>query len=329
MTQLEKEDVLKKGRQCLAMEAAAINATSETLGEDFVSVVTAVAATVSSGSRLIFSGMGKNVHICQKLVGTFNSIGAPATFLDPNQALHGDLGLCREGDLAFFFSNHGETEDVLRLVPLVKRLGLRIVAVTSQPDSSLASLSDLLLPYKVEREACPLNLAPTASTTAAMAIGDAVAMVYLQVRGLTRDDFARFHPGGSLGRALLLRVKEIMRTGDRFARLHQSRNVRDALLALTNARGGTLAVVDDQGKLVGVFSDGDFRRCSIRDEYILQRRLDEVMTPSPKTVPLDALAVDGLRIFQKAKVNALIVVDDAGVPHGILEGQDLPRFQIV
>ena len=329
MMHLDEQSLLAKARHCLELEAAALTATAASLDGAFVQVVGAIARTVVSGGKLIFSGMGKNAAICQKLVGTFNSTGVPSTYLDPNQALHGDLGLCCDKDLALLFSNQGETEDMLRLIPILKRLNLRLVAVTRNPASTLARTCDFVLPYKADREACPLNLAPTASTTAALGIGDALAMVYLEVRGLTRDDFAKYHPAGSLGKTLLLRVSEIIRTGEHFASRPDSIDVREALLAITDARCGTIALTDATGRLSGVFSDGDFRRASIRDEYILQRRVGDYMTRNPKTVPTNALAVDALHIFEQSKVNALIAVDDEGRPMGLLDGQDLPRLRIV
>ncbi len=329
MMQVDEQTLLEKARHCLELEAMALKATAESLDGSFVAVIRAIATTVLGGGKLIFSGMGKNTAVCQKLVGTFNSTGVPATFLDPNQALHGDLGLCCDKDLALLFSNQGETEDMLRLIPLLKRLGVRMAAITRNASSTLARECDLSLTYRADREACPLNLAPTASTTAAMGIGDALAMVYLDMRGLTREDFARYHPAGSLGKTLLLRVSEVMRTGERFACRHESINIRDALLALTDARCGTIALTGDEGTLSGVFSDGDFRRASIRDEYILQRRVADYMTRNPLTVRADALAVDALHIFERSKVNALIAVDQNNKPVGLLDGQDLPKLRIV
>ncbi len=327
--QLDESTLLAKARNCLELEAEAIMTTSRNLGEGFVKSIHAIADTISAGHKLVFSGIGKNVPICQKLAGTFNSTGVPSIFLDPVQALHGDLGLCQEGDLAFLFSNAGETEDVLRIMTPLRRMGLKLVAVTGKPGSTLAREADINLPYQAEKEACPLGLAPTSSTTAAMALGDALAMVYLEVRGFTRNDFARYHPAGSLGKALLLRVAEIMRTGDSFACASDSVNVRDAVLTISNARCGTIALTGADGRLSGVFSDGDFRRASIKDEYVLQRPVRDYMTRNPRTISASALAVDALRTFEKVKVNALIAVDAENRPVGLLDGQDLPRLRIV
>jgi arabinose-5-phosphate isomerase len=331
MTHMLPDDdtLLTKARTCLALEAEALTATAANLDSSFAKAIHAIAQTVSSGRKLVFSGIGKNIPICQKIAATFNSTGVPSIFLDPVQAMHGDLGLCMEGDLAFLFSNQGETEDVLHLVAPLRRMGLQLVAVTGNAQSTLVKESDIALVYKADKEACPLGLAPTSSTTAALGLGDSLAMVYLDIRGLTKNDFARYHPAGSLGKALLLRVKEIMRTGEHFAILPDTVNVRDALLAITNARCGTIALTDKEGKLAGVFSDGDFRRASIRDEYVLQRPVKEFMTRGPKTIREDALAVEALRLFEKSKVNALIALDKDGRPQGLLDGQDLPRLRIV
>ena len=282
------------------------------------------------GRKLIFTGVGKNVGIGMKLAGTFNSTGVPATCLDPNQALHGDLGLCREGDLAFLLSNSGQTEDILRLVPLLKRMGAVTVAITGRPDSDLARACDEVLAYRAEVEACPLNLAPTASTTAALALGDALAMVYLDLRGFSKDDFARYHPAGTLGRSLLLRVDEIMRTGDRFACQPANATVREVILAMTQAKTGTTAVFDPaDGRLAGVFTDGDFRRHFLRDPACLEQPVADVMGRHPKSIAHSALAVEALRKFEELAVDDLIATDPDGRPVGVIDGQDLPKIRLV
>ncbi|NDV61335.1 KpsF/GutQ family sugar-phosphate isomerase [Puniceicoccales bacterium CK1056] len=327
---LSSENILSSAQNCLRLEQAAIEATSNKLDESFVQSVHLIEKTILDGKKLVFTGVGKNVPICLKLAGTFNSTGVPTTFLDPNQALHGDLGLCQKGDLCVLFSNSGETEDLLRLLPSLKRLGLTTIAVTAIADSSLSKFSDHLLLYHYDQEACPLNLAPTASTTAALAIGDALAMVYLEIRGFSKEDFARYHPAGSLGKALLLKVDEIMRTGDRFASAPDTITVQEAILCITKARCGSIALVDAQsGALTGVFSDGDFRRAALDDKDILLKPVSEHMTRNPKTIPSGSLAGTALRIFEAVSIDDLVVVDEAGKPLGLIDGQDMPKLRIV
>ena len=327
---LDKLSLLDKARNCLNLEIEAIKNTAGQLDERFAQAIEAIQTAIEAKKKLIFSGVGKNAHICQKLVGTFNSTGVPACFLDPSQALHGDLGLCSKNDLAFLFSNSGQTDELIALLPLLKRLELKTVAVTGNPGSELAANSDLALTYHAAQEACPLNLVPTATTTAALALGDALAMVYLEVRGFTREDFAQFHPAGSLGKSLLLRVSEIMRSGERFASLPETVTVQAAIMAITKAKCGAVALTHpEDGSLTGVFTDGDFRRGSLRHENYLDNPVREHMTPGPKTVSLHALAVDALKVFEKTSVNDLIVVDENQRPVGLIDGQDLPHLRIV
>lgn len=323
--------VLARARACLRTEAAAIEATSVSLGPPFIAAVRAIEDTLGAGRKLIFSGVGKSAHIAQKLCGTFNSTGATSCFLDATQALHGDLGLVEEGDLAILLSNSGQTDEIIRLVPPLKRFGLRIVAFTSNADSELARAGDFHLLYRVPKEACPLALAPTASTTAALALGDAVAMILLEARGLTRDDFAKYHPAGNLGRILLLRVKDIMRTADRLPVAPASATVQDAILAMTKAKSGSVALVDPKtGKLRGIFTDGDFRRNALTaGSSFLSQPVAAFMTRTPKTVSEDALGVDALRLFEQHRIDDLIVVSRTGRPVGLVDGQDLPKLKIV
>jgi arabinose-5-phosphate isomerase len=327
---LSSEKILASARNCLRLEQAAIEATIEHLDTSFVTAIHLIESAILNENKLVFTGVGKNVPICLKLAGTFNSTGVPAAFLDPNQALHGDLGLCRKGDVCLLISNSGETEDLIRLLPSLKRLGLKTIAITAVADSSLSGYCDHVLLYHYNQEACPLNLAPTASTTAALAIGDALAMVYLEMRGFSKEDFAKYHPAGSLGKALLLTVDEIMRTGDRFATAKDSTTVQEALLAITKARCGSIALCDaETGQLTGVFSDGDFRRAALKTPDILNQPVRNFMTRSPKTVPAGSLAVAALRVFEAYSIDDLVVVDSDGCPIGMIDGQDMPRLRIV
>src|SRR5688572_8117272 len=312
---LQPKSVLSRARSCIRIEQEALEETARQLGAEFVTTARAVDATASAGGKLIFSGVGKNAAIAQKVAATFNSTGVASCFLDATQALHGDLGLVEEGDLAFLLSNSGQSEEILRLLPVLKRFGARIVAFTSNPTSDLVRSAELKLLYRVPREACPLKLAPTASTTAALALGDALAMVLLEERGLTRDDFAKYHPAGNLGRVLLLRVKDIMRTGNRLPLAPDDVTTQVAILAMTKAKSGSIALVDKKsGRLTGILTDGDFRRSALTGPNFLQQPVSRFMTRRPKVISEDALGVDALRLFETHKIDDLIVVNARGRP---------------
>lgn len=323
--------LLARARRCLAIEREALTATAKRLDKNFVAVVRAVEATVATGHKIILTGVGKNAHIAEKLTGTLNSIGIPSCFLDPTQALHGDLGLCAESDLAILLSNSGATQEMLRLLPLFEKFGLRTVAFTGVARSELARGADHRLLYSAPREACPLALAPTASTTAALALGDALAMVLLEGRGLTRADFAKFHPAGTLGLTLLLRVKDIMRTGGACPVLKEKKTtVQGAIFAMTKAKAGAVALVDARGRLSGIFTDGDLRRSALHGgNDFLRQPVGTCMTRGGKTVPAEALAVEALKLFQRYKISDLFAVDAKGRPTGYIDVQDLPKLKIL
>lgn len=327
---LQTKSVLSRARACIRIENEALAETARGLGKEFVATARAVDVTRQAGGKLIFTGVGKNAPIAQKIAATFNSTGVSSCFLDATQALHGDLGLVDEGDLAFLLSNSGQSEEILRLVPILKRFGVRLVAFTSNPASELARSTELALLYRVPREACPLKLAPTASTTAALALGDALAMVLLQARGLTRDDFAQYHPAGNLGRVLLLRVKDIMRTADRLPIAPDHVTTQDAILAMTKAKSGSIALVAQKtGRLTGILTDGDFRRSALADPEFLRRPVSKFMSRNPKVISENALGVDAVRLFEAHQIDDLIVVNARGRPVGLIDGQDLPKFKIV
>jgi arabinose-5-phosphate isomerase len=328
---LSDQTILAKARQCLEIEREALSATARVLDREFIRVVRAVTGVIGAGRKLVFSGVGKNAHIAEKLTGTFNSIGVPSCFLDPTQALHGDLGLCAAGDLAILLSNSGATPEMLRLLPLFEKFGLKTVALTGAPDSELARGADFRLVYRAPREACPLALAPTASTTAALALGDALAMVLLETRGLTRDDFAKYHPAGTLGMTLLLRVRDIMRTGEGCPVLKEKKStVQEAILAMTRAKAGAVALVDGRGTLTGIFTDGDFRRATVKGGAdVLTRPVAEHMTRGGKTIRADALAVEALKLFQQYKISDLFALDARNRPAGYIDVQDLPKLKML
>jgi arabinose-5-phosphate isomerase len=327
---LQSKTVLARARSCIRIERAALEKTALSLGREFVATARAVDAARAAGGKLIFTGVGKSAHIAGKIAATFNSTGISSCFLDATQALHGDLGLVDSGDLAFLLSNSGQSDEILRLLPMLKRFGVKIVAFTGNPGSDLARNADFKLLYRVPREACPLKLAPTASTTAALALGDALAMVLLESRGLTRDDFAKYHPAGNLGRVLLLRVRDIMRTGARLPTAPDHVSLQDAILAMTKAKSGSIALVGGKsGVLAGILTDGDFRRSALTGPDFLQQPVARFMTRQPKVITEDALVVDALRLFEAHKIDDLIVVNQRGQPVGLIDGQDLPKLKIV
>ncbi len=326
---MDTDEIIAKGRRCIDIEAEALRKTSERLDSDFAEIASALIDTVNQGNKLILSGIGKSAHIARKLVGTFNSIGAPSCFLDPVNALHGDMGLCREGDALMAFSNSGETEELLRLVPLISRFNIHTIAVTSKKSSSLSQLCKASLVYSAEQEACPLDLAPTASSTACMAIGDAIAMVILESRAFSREDFARFHPGGSIGKTLAASVDEIMRSSGQFAQLQDTASCEDCLKRMTNPNSGCIALTDADGKLSGVFTDGDIRRLVLTDSGFLSKPVSTFMTRDPVVIPSGSLAVEALRTFESLNIDDLIVVDESGAPIGVIDGQDLTKVRVV
>ena len=327
---LHPKNALARARACIRIETAALVETAKGLGPEFVATARAVDTVSAAGGKLIFTGVGKSAPIAQKIAATFNSTGVASCFLDATQALHGDLGLCADGDLAFLLSNSGQSDEIVRLVPMLKRFGLKVVAFTGTADSDLARTADYRLLFRVPREACPLELAPTASTTAALALGDALAMVLLEARGLTRDDFAKYHPAGNLGRVLLLRVRDIMRTADRLPIAPDTVSTQDAILAMTRAKSGSIALVAKKsGRLTGILTDGDFRRSALTGPDFLQKPVATFMTRSPKTIRDDALGVDALRLFEAHKIDDLIVINAQGRPVGLIDGQDLPKLKIV
>ncbi len=320
---------LARARSCLRVEREALAATGRRLDASFVATARAVERVIAAGGKLIFTGVGKNAPVAAKIAATFNSTGAPSCFLDATQALHGDLGLVAKGDLAFLLSNSGQSEEILRLLPMLRRFGVSVVAFSGNAGSDLVRRGDLRLLYSVPREACPLRLAPTASTTAALALGDALAMVLLEARGLTRDDFARYHPAGNLGRVLLLRVSDIMRTGGRLPVARDDVSVQEAILAMTRAKSGSIALVSRTGRLTGILTDGDFRRAALSGPGFLGSPVARFMTRRPKVIPADALVVDALRLFEEHRIDDLIAVDARGRPAGLVDSQDLPKLRIV
>jgi arabinose-5-phosphate isomerase len=320
---------IARGRRVIELEANALKAVQRRLDKNFALAVEAMREVVQSGHKIIVTGIGKSGMIGAKIAATLTSTGASSVVLDAVNASHGDLGLIAAGDLVLILSYSGETEEVVRLLPSLKRIGPRIVAITGNPKSTLAQGADLHLDVQVPREACPLHLAPTSSSTATLAVGDALAMVLLETRGFKKEDFAKFHPGGTLGRNLLLKVEDIMRTREQMAVLLGNATVNEALDLIARKRAGAAAIVDSTGKLKGIYTHGDFTRGYQKDVNIGRARLADVMIPKPITVRVDKLAVEVLNLFEAHRIGDLIVVDRQHRPVGLVDAQDLAKVKLL
>ena len=314
------------GRAVIQTEARAVAALAQRVDEGFVR---ACELLLACRGRIVVLGMGKSGHIGSKVAATLASTGSPAFFVHPGEASHGDLGMITPQDVVLAFSNSGETEEILTILPLIKRLGVPLVALTGNPRSSLARAADAHIDVSVEQEACPLGLAPTASTTAALAMGDALAVALLEARGFTAEDFARSHPGGRLGRRLLLHIRDVMRTGDQVPRVGPETSFAEALVEITRKGMGMTAVVDRDGKVLGIFTDGDLRRAMDRRVDLHETPMAELMTRGCRTVGPELLAAEGLRIMEDARINGLLVVDGEGRLIGALNMHDLLRAGVL
>ena len=320
---------LKRAREVFDVELAAVKAVKGRLNATFNRAVELITYALAKRNKLVVVGVGKSGNIGRKIAATFTSTGAPAVLLDSVDALHGDLGILNDGDIVLAISYSGETDELIDLLPAMKRFSVRVVAITSAPKSTLGQHADVVLNVKVPKEACPFNMAPTASTTASLVMGDALAMAVLDARGFKKSDFAQRHPSGAIGRALLLRVADIMRSGSRNPIAHQTMPVRDALLIMGEAKSGSVSVVNKSGKLAGVFTDGDLRRHLAKDDAVLDQPLAKVMTRRPTTIREDALAADAIRIFNERSIDDLIVVNTRREPVGLVDSQDLPKLKAV
>jgi len=320
---------LARARTVFDIELAALKAVRAQLDAAFDRAVDLIVETLRRRGKMVVVGIGKSGNIGQKIAATFTSTGSTSVVLNSVDALHGDLGIVNDGDLVLALSYSGESEELINLLPALKRFSVRLIALTGNLKSTVARHSDVVLNVKVPKEACPFNLAPTASTTAMLALGDALAMSVLQARGFKEQDFAKHHPAGAIGRSLLLQVRDIMRTGASNAVVEESLSVKEALLVMTRAKSGSVSVVDARGKLAGVFTDGDLRRHMAADEDILSRSLKLVMTRSPICVKDDALAAEALKIFNERNIDDLIVVNAKRQPVGMVDSQDLPKLKIM
>jgi arabinose-5-phosphate isomerase len=318
--------ILASAAAVLKTEALAIEALSRRLDDTFVATVEKILA---GEGHVVVTGMGKSGHIGHKIAATLASTGTPSFFVHPAEASHGDLGMIRRDDILLALSNSGETDEVLRLLPVIKRLGVTLIAMTGRPGSTLAEHADLHLDTSVDQEACPLGLAPTASTSAQLALGDALAIALLEARGFTAEDFARSHPGGKLGRQLLLSISDIMHAGADLPRVSSSAPVAEAIFEMTRSRLGMCAAVADNGELVGIVTDGDLRRHADKLSDIRALRVEDIMSPRPRTVRATELAAAAVEIMQQHRVQGLLVTDEAGSLVGALNFQDLLQAGVV
>jgi arabinose-5-phosphate isomerase len=320
---------LVRARAVFEIEIAALRGVRAQLDSTFDLAVRLAMETLECRGKLIVVGIGKSGNIGRKIAATLTSTGSTAVVLNSVDALHGDLGIVNDGDLVLVLSYSGESQELLTLLPAIKRYAVKIIGLTGNAKSTVARHSDVVLNVRVPKEACPFNLAPTASTTAMLVMGDALAMAVMQARGFKPHHFARHHPAGAIGRALLLRVRDIMRSEQRNAVAGQTLSVKEALLIMTRAKSGSVSVVNGRGKLVGVFTDGDFRRHMAANENVLATPLADVMTRDPICVRDDALAVEALKVFDQRNIDDLIVINARREPVGLVDSQDLPKLKIL
>lgn len=321
-----EDSLLRTARDVLDTEASAVAALAGRLDGNFAA---ACRLMLACRGRVVVTGMGKSGHVAGKLAATLASTGTPAFFVHPGEASHGDLGMITGDDLVLALSNSGETSELVTILPLIKRLGVKLISLTGKPDSTMAKTADVHLDVSVAREACPHNLAPTASTTAALAMGDALAVALLEARGFTQEDFARSHPGGSLGRRLLLRVEDIMHKGERIPSVAAGTPLSQALMEMTRKGLGMTAIVDAQGKVAGIYTDGDLRRTLDKQVDVHKAKVDDVMTRDCTVVKAEALAGEALHLMESRRFNGLLVVDDNRKLVGALNMHDLLRAGIV
>ncbi len=322
----QTRDLIDSAQRTIRLELEAVQDLLPRIDADFIKACELI---LNCKGRVVVVGMGKSGHIGNKIAATLASTGTTSFFVHPAEASHGDMGMITQDDIVLALSNSGSTAEIVTLLPLIKRLGIRLISMTGNPDSPLAKAAEVNLDARVSQEACPLNLAPTSSTTASLVLGDALAIALLEARGFTAEDFAFSHPGGALGRRLLLKVENVMHAGDALPRVRRGTSLRDALLEMTQKGLGMTVVLEEDGRLAGIFTDGDLRRTLDKGIDVRQALIDEVMTPHGKTARAEMLAAEALKIMEDHKINALVVVDDRDIPVGALNMHDLLRAGVM
>ena len=322
----QTRDLIDSAQRTIRLEIEAVQELLPRINADFIKACELI---LNCKGRVVVVGMGKSGHIGNKIAATLASTGTTAFFVHPAEASHGDMGMITKDDIVLALSNSGSTAEIVTLLPLIKRLGIRLISMTGNPDSPLAKAAEVNLDARVSQEACPLNLAPTSSTTASLVLGDALAIALLEARGFTAEDFAFSHPGGALGRRLLLKVENVMHSGESLPQVKRGTSLRDALLEMTQKGLGMTVVMEDDGRLAGIFTDGDLRRTLDKGIDVRQALIDEVMTPHGKTARAEMLAAEALKIMEDHKISALVVVDDQDKPVGALNMHDLLRAGVM
>lgn len=323
------DKIIERAKEVFDTEIKGLKKAKDQVDGEFARMVEKCINVLDTGGKIVLSGVGKSGHIGHKIAATLSSTGSTAVFMHPVEAMHGDLGLLQKKDALITLSYSGETEELLEILPSAKRLGIPIIAITGALNSKLAEYSDIVISMPATKEACPFNLAPTTTTTIMLVIGDALAMALLKMRGFTKEDYGQLHPGGAIGRAVTLCVSDIMRTGDRLVLVPPETSVKDTLLKMTQARSGSAVVVDDNKRLLGIFTDGDFRRHVENDLGILNKPVSSVMTANPISVPTDSLAVEVLKIIEKKPIDDIIVIDRENKVAGLVDIQDLPGLKLM
>ena len=323
------DKILTRAKEVFDTEIEGVSALRDELGSSFVELVNRCSLAIDRGGKVVLTGVGKSGYIGKKIAATLSSVGTPAVFMHPVEARHGDLGIIQKHDLLIALSYSGETEELLVVLNPAKRLGVELVGITASAGSTMGKMCDLVVEMPVPREACPFNLAPTTSTTALLVLGDALALTLLDTRGFTKSDYGRLHPGGAIGRMVTMRAADIMRDLEHSALVGTDATVREAIYLMGHARCGSAIVIDGDGKLLGIFTDGDFRRGAERDDQILTRRIGDVMTPHPVSVKADALVVEVLKVLEVRKIDDIVVVDGSGKVQGFIDVQDLPGLKIM
>ena len=322
-------DYLSQAKRFIQIEIDEINNLLERIDDNFSSAIEILKSTISSGHKIVVIGVGKSHNIGHKIGATLNSTGAPCVVLNTQNALHGDIGILSDGDTVLALSYSGETQEILNILPSLKRFKINLISITGKPDSSLGKNSDIILNTSVEREACPMNLAPTSSTTSMLVLGDALAMTLLESRGFVKEDFAKLHPGGSLGRTLLTKVSDIMRTGNEFCTVAPDTTLKHALEKMTDYRSGAVVVIGKESELLGILTQGDFVRSIQKNADILDEEVANFMTKDPITIQEDRLAAEVIQVIGSNRIDDLVVTDEQGNAIGLVDSQDLSRMKLI